>query len=170
MWRQVALGTGAVMLTVVVLWGLFTVAMRTRFRPVQDAIRRMNRATLNPRTMRTAGQRGAYASVVHHVGRTSGAPYATPIVARPTGDGFIVALPYGTRADWLKNVLAAGAATIDHDGGTYRVTRPEVVATATVDRHFRGGERRNHRLYGVDQALVVTAGRPPAGGTPAAAG
>jgi hypothetical protein len=47
--------------------------------------------------------------VIHHVGRTTGARYETPVVARPTDDGFAIALPYGTGADWLQNVLGQGA-------------------------------------------------------------
>ncbi len=136
-------------------WGLFTLAMRAKFRPVQDAVRRMNRAVVNPRQMETAGRPGAYASVVRHRGRTTGTPYETPVQALPTGDGFVIPLPYGTASDWLKNVLAAGSATIVHEGGTYRVDRPEIVSGAVAERHVPPRHLRAHRWYGMNEYLQV---------------
>lgn len=107
MWRALALGVGGLALIGLGLWVGLVVSMRTKFHPVLD-VRSMNRAVANPRQMVTAGQPAAYASVVHHVGRTTGTHRRTPVVAVPTDDGFAVALPYGPSADWVLNVLAAG--------------------------------------------------------------
>jgi hypothetical protein len=52
--------------------------------------------------------------------------------AQPTDDGFVIALTYGLQADWTKNVLAAGSATIVHDGAEHPVVAPEVLP---VDRY-----------------------------------
>lgn len=155
MWRQIAVGAGGLALAGTVLWVLFVVAMRAKFRPLLDAIRRMNRRVINPRTMEGAGQPGAYASVIHHVGRATGTPYATPVVARPADDGFVVVLPYGTSADWLQNVLAAGRATIVNEGNTYRVDHPEVLSVAEGNPYFTPKEQRNHRLYGIRDLLIL---------------
>jgi len=70
--------------------------------------------------------------VIRHVGQTSGTAYETPIGALPTNGGFVIALPYGTRSDWLKNVLAKGSATIVAEGETYEVDHPTLVPTADV--------------------------------------
>lgn len=136
------------------LWLVFVVSFRTRFRPVHNAIRRLNRRVLNPWQLRTAGQPGAWASVVHHVGRTSGTAYRTPVVTVPTRDGFVVALPYGPDADWVRNVLAAGSATIDHQGQTIAVERPGIVGAGDADV-FSRREQRTHRLYGVTDFLLL---------------
>jgi len=136
--------------------------MRWKVPFVLDAVRRMNKAVLNPRQLRTAGTEGAYADVIDHVGRSSGRPYRTPIVVVPVEDGFVVALPYGTRADWVKNVLAAGSATIVHAGSTYRVDRPEVVATSEVAAAFEPGERKTQNLFAVEQCLRIHTAQPPA--------
>jgi deazaflavin-dependent oxidoreductase (nitroreductase family) len=136
-----------------VLWIAFLVSFRTGFRPVLDAIRRMNRRVTNPRQMRTAGQPGAYASVVHHVGRVSGQGHRTPVVVVPAENGFAIALPYGASADWVRNVLAAGTATVEHEGRTVPVARPELVPAAAADPFFPPKERRLHRLYGVEHVL-----------------
>ena len=46
-----------------------------------------------------------------HVGRTTGRPYKTPIMLFRRGDRGVIALTYGERTQWLKNVLAAGTCT-----------------------------------------------------------
>lgn len=136
-----------------VLWLGFVWSFRTKNRVVQGAIRRMNRGFTNPRQLRTAGTPGAYASVVHHVGRRSGTAYRTPVVVQPAGDDLLVALPYGPAADWVQNVLAAGSATIEHEGTTIRATDPELVPLDVANPHFPAKEQRMHRVYGVHDFL-----------------
>jgi len=46
-----------------------------------------------------------------HVGRTTGRAYRTPIMMFRRGDRAVIALTYGDRTQWLKNVLAAGECT-----------------------------------------------------------
>jgi len=140
----------AVSVIVVVLVG-----MRTKCEPVMSVMRRVNRACWNPRAMKTAGTSGAYASVIRHVGRTSGQVYETPVTAEPTDDGFVIATPYGPGADWVKNVLASGTATIVDEGVVHDVDRPEIVSMHSVESWFPDQDRRAHRLFGVDQCLRV---------------
>lgn len=118
MLRRFAQMVGGLFVALIVLSIAFLVAMRAKYPPVLTAVRRVNRAVWNPRAMETAGQPGAMTAVIRHVGRTSGAPYETPIGTFATDDGFVVALPYGTTPDWLKNVLAAGSAVIVRAGAT----------------------------------------------------
>lgn len=132
---------------------VFVVGMRKKSPPVLRAVRRMNRAVFNPKQMETAGTPGAYAAIVKHVGRTSGTEYETPVGAVATGDGFVIALPYGTKADWLQNVLAAGKATIVHDGETHEVAEPEVLPIRDAAEYFSEKDRRAHSVFGVHQAL-----------------
>jgi len=145
----------------VVVGATFVVGMRTKSSTVQGAVRRMNKAFWNPRSMRTAGTPGAYASVVHHVGRRSGRPYRTPVVPVRVDGGFVIALPYGGRADWVQNVLDAGRATIDHEGERYELERPEIVSTDAVEDCFGASERRSHRAFKVDQCLRLRIAGPP---------
>ena len=51
-----------------------------------------------PLAIKSAGGPGASASGVHHVGRTSGRSYSTPVGAVPTDDGFVIALPVHGRS------------------------------------------------------------------------
>ncbi len=65
----------------------------------------------------------------------------------------LVALPYGTRADWLRNVLAAGSATLVTNGEHVDVVRPTIVATADVAAQIPAKTLRTLRLFGVSQCL-----------------
>lgn len=141
-------------LTVVVV--VVIVGMRTEREPVLSAVRRVNRSFWNPQAMKTAGTPGAYASVIRHIGRTSGRHYATPVTAVATDGGFVIATPYGSGSDWAKNVLASGSATIVHEGATYQVDRPEVVPMKQVESWFTAGDQRAHRLFGVTESLLVS--------------
>lgn len=158
MLRRIGLGlAGLVVVALTVLFVVFLVSMRYKFRPVQDAVRRINRVTWNPRSMETAGQPGDPTSVVRHVGRTSGTAYETPVGAVKTEEGFVISLSYGRNADWVKNVLAAGSAVIVNDGSTYRVDHPEVVPSTVGNPFFPPGDQRSHRLFGIDDFLLLRA-------------
>src|SRR5450759_1555292 len=103
----------------------------------------------------SAGTAGAYASVIRCCGRKSGRPYETPVVPVPTSDGFVIALPYGSRTNWLRNVLASGSGTIVHEGYGYAVDQPEIVPMRAVEACFSVSDRRSNRLFGVDECLRV---------------
>jgi deazaflavin-dependent oxidoreductase (nitroreductase family) len=145
---------GVLLLALATVLAIFTLGLRTKSPAVLGAIRRMNRTYVNPR-QRDAGAPGASASVVRHTGRTSGATYETPVVAEPTGDGFVIALPYGRASDWLQNVLASGSATVVHDGELCDVVDPEVVPIAAGDAAFSPSERRAHRIFGTTECLTL---------------
>lgn len=138
------------------LWLGFVWSFRTKNPVVHGAIRRLNRRVTNPKQLQTAGQPGAYASVVHHTGRRSGTAYRTPVVVQPAGDALFVALPYGPGADWVQNVLSAGGATIEHEGATLHATDPRLVPVEEANPHFPVKEQRMHRVYGVRDVLWMT--------------
>jgi len=151
------LGTalGALLVAVAAIGAIFAIGMRTKYPPVTTAVRRMNRKVMNPRAMKTAGTPGAYAGVIRHIGRTSGTEYETPIGPFATDDGFVVALPYGTSPDWLKNLMAAGSAVIVHEGGTYTVDHPEIVDSAAALDDVPPGEQTSLRVFNVNEFLRV---------------
>ncbi len=120
----------------------------------QNALRLFTRA-MRPLALRSAGKEGSKTSVVRHVGRRSGRTYETPVIAAQHDDTFLIALPYGERTDWLKNVLGSGAAAIVTHGHVYEVDRPEVIPMAEATAYFRPREQRMHRQFHVDSALQV---------------
>jgi deazaflavin-dependent oxidoreductase (nitroreductase family) len=153
--RVVGSALGALVVAVIAIGVIFIVGMRTKYPPVTTAVRRMNRRVMNPRAMKTAGTPGAYAGVIRHVGRTSGTEYETPIGPYRTNDGFVVALPYGTSPDWLKNLMAAGSAVIIHEGESYAVDRPEIVDAAGALDAVPPSEQTSLRVFNVDEFLRV---------------
>ncbi len=155
MLMQVATLAGALFVGVVALALVFLLGMRTKSPLVLRPLIRIQRAVINPKQMRSAGTPGAYASVIRHRGRTSGRPYETPVGVVADDDGFLIALVYGSRTNWLQNVLAAGSATIVHEGQTYGVDEPEIVPMKAVAARFTAGDQQGFRRLAVDQALRV---------------
>jgi deazaflavin-dependent oxidoreductase (nitroreductase family) len=151
--RIVAMVIGTLIGAAVVFLGLLLAGLRWQVGPVVDFIRRMNRTVTNPRVMRTAGTSQTETAVIEHIGRKSGQTYETPIDIIETATGLLIALPYGARADWTRNVLAAGTATVLMQGERVDVDRPTIVATADVAGLIPRRTMRMLRLFGVNQCL-----------------
>jgi deazaflavin-dependent oxidoreductase (nitroreductase family) len=124
-------------------------------KPVTDKTRSLNKRLGNPAMMRLAGRRYFFAGVIRHTGRSSGRKYATPIWAVPTAERVVISLPFGEDADWLKNVLDAGRATIEARGETWTVIRPEVVDRETAWRLLPRRARLLFGLAGIDRYVVL---------------
>ena len=103
--------------------------------PYPRWLARMNRRFINPGQVR----KGRY-PVVTHVGRTSGATYQTPLDALPTDTGYVLVCRYGPESDWVRNVLAAGSATLRVDGEEHELTAPRLVSQADALRAL--GDRK----------------------------
>ena len=164
MLMQVAILVGALFLGVVAIALVYVLGMRAKSPLVLSPLIRLQRAIINPKQMRSAGTPGAYASVIRHRGRTSGRPYETPVGVVAADDGFLIALVYGSRTNWLQNVLASGSATIVHEGQTYEVDQPEIVPMQAVAARFTAGDQQGFRLLRVDQALRVRRVEPEEAG------
>ncbi len=121
-------------------------------RSVQSGLRKLTQIT-RPLALRSAGKAGSNTSLIRHVGRRSGKAYETPVVAVQHDHSVFIALPYGERTDWLKNVLASGRAEVVTEGTPHSVNRPEVVAMKDVTGYFRSKEQRLHHRFGVESAL-----------------
>lgn len=122
--------------------------------PTQAALRWLTRVT-RPIAMRSAGAQDSDKAIVRHVGRRSGQTYQTPVVAAEHDDRFFIALPYGERTDWSKNVLASGTATIVSNGRDYVVDQPQIIPMTEATSHFRPKEQKLHRRFNVATCLQV---------------
>src|SRR5262245_47805752 len=93
-----------------------TAAAARRSRGVPRSLTRL----FNPLVLLLAGTPflPLYGVITHH-GRRSGRTFRTPVVVRPTADGFVVPMPWGERTDWYRNVRAAGACVIRWKGRDY---------------------------------------------------
>ena len=73
---------------------------------------------------------------MRHVGRTTGTPYATPLLLVPAPGGYVAELTYGDEADWYRNVVAAGGCTVVVRGVEHRVVAIEPCPTVQGRRAF----------------------------------
>ncbi|MGI5237994.1 nitroreductase family deazaflavin-dependent oxidoreductase [Dactylosporangium sp. CA-139066] len=65
---------------------------------------------------------------IHHRGRRSRRAYRTPVKYFRRGDDYIITLPYGPDADWVRNVLAAGGCALSTRGRRLQLTAPVLFA------------------------------------------
>jgi deazaflavin-dependent oxidoreductase (nitroreductase family) len=110
---------------------------------------------LNPLVLLLAGTRllPLY-GVIEHRGRRSGKVFQTPVVVRPTDDGFIVPMPWGEGTDWYRNVRAAGECVIRWKGRDHQLVDPEVIdQAAMVGPGFSPFQRTMMARLGIAQAL-----------------
>jgi deazaflavin-dependent oxidoreductase (nitroreductase family) len=90
--------------------------------PLPRWLAHVNKRVFNPWTMRRGNQ-----PVLIHVGRSSGTTYHTPLDAHPLPDGYVFIPLYGPRTDWVKNVLANGAAHLVIGGREIELVAPRLV-------------------------------------------
>ena len=88
-------------------------------------VARFNRAVVNPIQLRYAWLVPPWTVIVHR-GRNSGHLYRTPVGAFRHGRTLAVAILYGERSDWVRNVLAGGAQVV-RGGRTYELEQPRVI-------------------------------------------
>jgi deazaflavin-dependent oxidoreductase (nitroreductase family) len=144
---------GVLILVCGALGATFVLGMRAKSPLVVGVVVGASKRWLNPQQLRTAGTPGAYAGVIHHRGRRSGSAYATPVGVVEADGAFLIALPYGTRTQWSRNVLAAGSAELTVEGRTWAVDQPELVPTDAVIDAFGPQDRRMFRLLHTDRCL-----------------
>jgi deazaflavin-dependent oxidoreductase (nitroreductase family) len=93
--------------------------------------------------------------IVRHTGRTSGKPYATPVVIRPTADGFLIPLPFGDATQWAKNLFAAGGGSIRYAGREQQVDEPRIIDLETASTHLPLPIRFASRRLGLRHWVMV---------------
>ena len=108
----------------------------------------INKRVFNPRELR----RGVR-PVLTHVGRSSGKTYRTPLDAHPVDGGYLFVLVYGSTSDWVRNVLAAGHATLTIDGEAIGLAAPRVVDEREARRLLPDAAKLPPRLLRIGEYL-----------------
>jgi deazaflavin-dependent oxidoreductase (nitroreductase family) len=93
-------------------------------------LRRFTTHVVNPVTRLIAGRLPGFV-VLTHAGRTSGRRYRTPIFLLKRGDDYVFALTFGSKANWVKNILASGSCEMRDRGRDVRLIEPEVFVDRT---------------------------------------
>ena len=114
------------------------------------ALRKFNRAILNPITRSLIAGRFSFCSLVYHIGRRSGKEYAAPVKAVIKDGHIYIPLTYGPDTDWYLNVQAAGLCRVKIKGRVYSASNPEqvdaTVAAAAFPNNFRARIKLNQFL------------------------
>jgi deazaflavin-dependent oxidoreductase (nitroreductase family) len=85
-------------------------------------------AKVNKRVFNPLEIRRGVRPVLTHVGRSSGKTYHTPLDAHTVDSGYIFIVNYGSKSDWVQNLLAAGAATVDIAGKEFELVSPRLIS------------------------------------------
>ena len=94
---------------------------------IRDRVRVINKHVTNKIMIHLAGKKFGHFAILSHTGRKSGKVYKTPIIAEPVENGFVIALTYGKKVDWLANVLASGGCDLYWKEKEYALFQPELV-------------------------------------------
>ena len=88
--------------------------------------RRLVNRYFNPVLRRVVRRLPGFAMLTHR-GRKSGRAYSTPVNVFRRGDHYLFFLTYGSEVQWVRNVLAAGACSIETRGRVVELVEPELI-------------------------------------------
>ena len=115
---------------------------------------RFNRHVTNPLVLRAVGVLPGFVEIVH-TGRRSGNSYRTPVNYFTREGGFVIALTYGSDADWVKNVLAASGCTLAFGERTVAAKNPRIVGRETAWATVPAAVQPALRVIGVHEFLLL---------------
>jgi len=98
--------------------------------PAPRWLARANRVGLNRVVKYIAPWMPGFGVIIHR-GRTSGREFRTPVNLFRRRDGFVFALTYGSDADWVRNVLAAGGCEVITRRRRHSLTDPQCYVDET---------------------------------------
>jgi len=125
-------------------------------RPLAGRIFGLFTPILNRFVTRIAGKRYVPLWVLlHHQGRRSGRAYATPVAALSVPGGFAIPLAFGEGADWYRNIMASGGATIRRHGTEHQLGDPEAIDPDSAASPFPGWQRPVFRALGIRRFLFL---------------
>jgi deazaflavin-dependent oxidoreductase (nitroreductase family) len=127
-------------------------------RPLAGKIFGVFTPVLNRLVSRIAGRRFVPLYVLlRHNGRRSGRAYATPVVGIRVPGGFAIPMAFGDGADWYRNIVASGAATVRWHGTEHRLTGPAAIDPDSESSAFAGWQRSVFRGLGIRRFLFLKA-------------
>ena len=92
-----------------------------------DRIRHINKIFTNKLMIHISGKKFGHFVILSHVGRKSGKLYRIPIIAEPSMNGFVIALTYGRKVDWVENILVKGSCSMLWKNHEYSLFNPEFI-------------------------------------------
>jgi deazaflavin-dependent oxidoreductase (nitroreductase family) len=125
-------------------------------RPLAGRIFGLFTPVLNRFVTRIAGRRYVPLYVLlRHRGRRSGHAYATPVVGMRVPGGVAIPMAFGEGADWYRNIVASGGATIRQDGSEHQLTDPGAIDPDSDASPFPKWQRPVFRALGIRRFLFL---------------
>jgi deazaflavin-dependent oxidoreductase (nitroreductase family) len=125
-------------------------------RPLAGKIFGVFTPVLNSLVTRIAGRRYVPLYVLlRHQGRRSGRAYATPVVGMRVPGGFAIPMAFGEGADWYRNIVASGGATIRKGGTEHRLVDPAAIDPDSDASPFPTWQRPVFRALGIRRFLFL---------------
>jgi deazaflavin-dependent oxidoreductase (nitroreductase family) len=118
--------------------------------PYPRWLAKINKRVFNPREIKR-GKR----PVVIHVGRSSGSVFQTPLDAHPTRGGYVLVVRYGPGSDWVRNILAAGTATLRVEREEHRLDSPRLVSQQEAVDELAPGFEPDADFYKAEHYLLM---------------
>jgi deazaflavin-dependent oxidoreductase (nitroreductase family) len=111
---------------------------------------------LNP-VIRPLARKLPYFGVVTYPGRKTGNIYHTPINVFRRGETYVFFLTYGSEAQWVKNVIAAGSCALETRGRVVQLIEPHLITDPELRPAPLLVRFVERRLAGVTQYLQMHA-------------
>ena len=92
-------------------------------------------------------------AIIQHKGRRSGKSYRTPVLAFPTETGFLFALTYGRKVDWVRNLRASDEGILEYKSEKIPFTGVRLVKYD--EELFPRWVRRSLRRVSVEDCILV---------------
>jgi len=121
---------------------------------------KINKRVFNPRALTNGRWK-----ILNHVGRSSGRLYRTPLDAYQVDDTYVFILVYGSRSDWVQNIMAEGTANLEAHGEMVDLVSPRLIPYDEAWSLLDGIAKRPPGFLRVDEFLQMdiasrkTAGR-----------
>ena len=125
-------------------------------RPLAGRIFGLFTPILNRLVTRIAGKRYVPLYVLlRHRGRRSGREYATPVVGMRVPGGFAIPMAFGEGADWYRNIVASGGATMRKGGTEQQLADPVAIDPDSAASPFPRWQRPVFRALGIRRFLFL---------------
>jgi deazaflavin-dependent oxidoreductase (nitroreductase family) len=121
-----------------------------------EVLRAISRATA-PVSRPLAGHRFLPLwAVLRHRGRRTGREFAIPVAIRVTDEAFVIALPFGERTQWVRNVVEAGGCAIRWRAADHVATDPAIIGYDEAAPAFAPVQRWILRRAGVSRFIRLS--------------
>lgn len=110
----------------------------------------INKKMFNPRAL----QNGQW-DVLTHMGRSSRKTYRTPLAASEVDGTFVFIVVYGSKSDWVQNVLARGFATLETGDEVVDLVKPRLIPGEVARPMLEGHVKLPPRFLKVNEFLEM---------------